>query len=78
MSNLNQPLNETDTQTNEGRNDEQQQKRLFCNRGAKRGNPRYCSSNEGGNGTENFSHRNTPLDLDQSLNETDTQTNESH
>lgn len=77
-SNLDQPLNETDTQTNEGRNDKQQQEGLAGNGSTKSGNPRYCSSNEGGNGIENISQRNTPLDLDQSLNKTDTETDKGH
>lgn len=71
--NLDQPLNETNAQTNEGRNYKQQQERLAGNGSTESCNPRYSSSNEGGNGIENISHRNTPLDLDQSLNETNTE-----
>lgn len=77
-SNLDQPLNEADAEANEARNDEQQQKRLSGNGGTERGNPRHCGVNEGGNGGENISHRNTPLDLDQSLNETDTEADKGH
>ena len=77
-SNLDQSLNETDAETNEARNDEQQQKRLSGDGRAKRGNPRHSGVNEGSHSGENISHRNTPLDLDQSLNETDTEANESH
>lgn len=77
-SNLDQPLNETNAQTNEGRNDKQQQKRLAGNGTTESGDPRHCGSNEGANGGENISHRNTPLDLDQSLNETNTEADKGH
>lgn len=76
--NTNQPLNETNAQANEGRNDEQQQERLSGNGGAKRGNPRYSGVNQGGNGSENISHKSTPLDLDQSLNKTNAKANKGH
>ena len=42
------------------------------------GDPRNCGINEGGNGGENIRHRNTPLDLDQSLNETNTEADKGH
>lgn len=77
-SNLDQPLNEANTKANEARNDEQQQERLSGNGGAKRGNPRHSGVNEGSHSGENVSHKNTPLDLDQSLNETDAKANKSH
>lgn len=76
--NANQSLNETNAQTNEGRNNEQQQKRLSSNGGAKRGNPRYSSVYQGGNGGEDISHGSTPLHTNQSLNKTDTDADEGH
>lgn len=76
--NPDQPLNEANAETNKARNDEQQQKRLSGNGGAKRGNPRHSGVNEGSHSGENVSHRNTPLDPDQSLNETDTEANKGH
>lgn len=42
------------------------------------GDPRNGGINEGGNGGENIRHRNTPLDLDQSLNETNTEADKGH
>lgn len=77
-SNLDQPLNEADTEANETRNDKQQQKRLSGNGGTECRNPRHSGVNEGGNGSENISHRNTPLNLNQSLNETDTKADKGH
>lgn len=77
-SNLDQPLNEANTKANETRNDEQQQERLSGNGGAKRGNPRHSGVNKGSHSGENVRHKNTPLDLDQSLNETDAEANKSH
>jgi hypothetical protein len=77
-SNLDQPLNETNAQTNEGRNDKQQQERLAGNGTTESSNPRHGSSNEGGYGGENISHRNTPLDPDKSLNETNTEADKGH
>lgn len=77
-SNLDQPLNETNTKADKTRNDEQQQKRLSGNSGTKRGNPRHSGVDEGSHSVENISHRNTPLDLDQSLNETDTEADKGH
>lgn len=76
--NLDQPLNETNTQTNEGRNDKQQQERLAGNGITESGDPRNGGSNEGGNGSENIRHRNTTLNLDQSLNETNTEADKGH
>lgn len=76
--NLDKPLNETDTQTNEGRNDKQQQKRLANNGSTESGDPRNGGIYEGSNGGENIRHRNTPLDLDQSLNETNTEPDKGH
>lgn len=46
--------------------------------GTKSGDPRHSGRNEGGNGGENISHRNTPLDPDQSLNETNTEADKGH
>lgn len=77
-SDFDQPLNEADAEANEARNDEQQQKRLSGNGGAKRGNPRHSGVNEGSHSGENVSHRNTPLDLYKSLNETDTKADKGH
>lgn len=76
--NANQSLNETNAQTNEGRNDEQQQERLSGNSGAKRGNPRHSGVYQGGNSGEDISHGSTPLHTNQSLNETDTEADEGH
>ena len=76
--NANQSLNETDAQTNEGRNDEQQQKRLSGNGSAERGNPRHSGVYQGSDGGENVSHGSTPLHTNQSLNETDTETDKGH
>lgn len=76
--NANQSLNETHAQTNEGRNDEQKQKRLTGNSGAKRGNPGHSGVNKRGNGGEDISHGSTPLHTNQSLNETDTEADKSH
>lgn len=76
--NANQSLNETNAQTNEGRNDEQKQKRLSGNGGAKRGNPRHSGVYQGSDGGENVSHGSTPLHTNQSLNETDTEADEGH
>lgn len=72
-SNLDQPFNKANADANEGRNYEQQQERLFSNSSAKRGNPRHSGINKSGHISENARHRNTPLDPDQSLNETDTE-----
>ena len=77
-SNLYQSLNETDAEANEARNDKQQQERLSGDGCAKRGNPRHSGVNKGSYSGENVSHRNTPLDLDQSLNETDAEANKGH
>lgn len=77
-SNLDQSLNEANAESNEARNDEQQQERLSGNGGAKRCNPRHSGVNEGSHRGENVSHRNTPLDLNQSLNETDTEADKGH
>lgn len=77
-SNLDQPLNEANTKANEARNDEQQQKRLSGNGGAKRGNPRHSGVYQGSNGGENISHRTPPLDLNQSLNETNAEADKGH
>lgn len=77
-SNLDQPLNEANAEANETRNDKQQQKRLFGNGGTECSNPRHSGVNEGGNGSENISQRNTPLNLNQSLNETDTKADKGH
>lgn len=76
--NANQPFNKTHAQTNKRRNDEQQQKRLSGNGGTKSSNPSHSGVNQGGNGIEDISHESTPLDLDQSLNETDTETDKGH
>lgn len=76
--NLDQPLNKTNTEANKGRNNKQQQERLAGDGGTKSGDPRHSGSNEGGNGGENISHRNTPLDPDQSLNETNTEADKGH
>lgn len=77
-SNLDQPLNEADTEADKTRNDEQQQKRLSGNGGTERSNPRHSGVNQGSDGGENISHRNTPLDPDQSLNETNTEADKGH
>lgn len=77
-SDFNQPLKKANTEANEASNDEQQQKRLSGNGGAKRGNPSNSGVNQRSHSGENFSHRNTPLDLYQSLNETDTKADKRH
>ena len=77
-SDFNQSLNETNAQANKGRNHEQQQQRLSGNGSAKRGNPRHSGIYQGGNGGENVSHGNTPLHTNQSLNETDAETDKGH
>lgn len=76
--NTNQSLNETNAQTNEGRNDEQQQKRLSGNGGAKRSNPSYRGVDQGSNSGEDISHGSPPLHTNQSLNETDTEADKGH
>lgn len=77
-SNLDKPLNEANTKTNEARNDEKQQQRLSGNGGTKQSNPRHSGVNEGSNSGENISHRNTPLDLDKPLNEANTEADKGH
>ena len=77
-SNLDKPLNETNAQTNKRRNNKQQQERLAGNGSTESCNPRYSGIYEGGNGGENISHRNTPSDPDQSLNETNTEPDKGH
>lgn len=76
--NTDQSLNETNAQTNKGRNDEQQQQRLSGNSGTERGNPRHNGVYQGSNSGEDISHESTPLDLDQSLNKTDTEADKGH
>lgn len=77
-SNLDKPLNETNAQTNKGRNNKQQQERLTGNGSTESGNPRNSGIYKGSNGGENISHRNTPSDIDQSLNETNTEPDKGH
>lgn len=77
-SNLDQPLNETNTKTNETRNNEKQQQWLSGNSSTECGNPRHSGVYQGSNGGENIRHRNTPLDINQSLNETNAKTDKGH
>lgn len=67
-------LNETDTKTNKGSDDEHLQQRLSDDAINERTNPAYGSGNKRGYVGEDSSHRKTPLHADETLNETDTET----
>lgn len=68
-------LNETDTKTNKGSDDEHLKQGLSDDAINKRANPADSSGNERGYVGEDSSHRKTSLHADETLNETNTETN---
>lgn len=67
-------LDETDTKTNKGSDDEHLQQRLSDDAINERTNPANSSGNERSYVGEDSSHRKTPLHTDETLNEADTET----
>lgn len=68
-------LDKADTKTNKGSDDEHLQQGLSDDAINERANPADSSGNERGYVGENSSHRKTSLHADETLNETDTETN---
>lgn len=68
-------LDKADTKTNKGSDDEHLQQGLSNDAINERTNPADSSGNERGYVGEDSSHRRTPLHADETLNETDTETN---
>jgi hypothetical protein len=74
-SNPDETLNEADTKTNKGSDDEHLQKRLSNDAVNERANPADSSGNKRGYISENSRHRKTSLHPDETLNKADTETN---
>lgn len=73
-SDANEPLNQANAKTNERGNDEQQQKRLTSNGRAEAGNPANSGVYKTGYRCKDISHEQPPLHPDETLNQTNTQT----
>lgn len=77
-SDADEPLNQTDAKTDKRGNDEQQQKRLAGDSGTEACDPSHSGIDEAGNIGKNGSHEQPSLHADESLNQTNTQTDKSH
>ena len=74
---MNETRNEADTEANKSNDDEHKQKRLTGDAIYKKVNPRNSLSDKACHITENIGHRNTTLQMNETANQADTETDES-
>lgn len=78
MLQTNEPLDQTDTKTNEAGNHEQQQKRLTSDSTNKGIDPADSSSHQRRDRGNNLRQENTPLQTNQPFDQADTEANKAH